>query len=130
MLKELSISVQVFYPKFDRQSLIHELEKRLGDLAQRLPLALVVLFGSYALGNYTVASDIDLLVVYEGEQREDAFATVKKTLDLPRLEPHVYTEAEYKLVKNSIRRMTAGGVVLFSKRKNFEESRVQPPLDY
>jgi predicted nucleotidyltransferase len=81
-----------------------------------------VLFGSYALGNYTVASDIDLLVVYQGEQKEDAFATVKKTMDIPRLEPHVYSEAEYKLVKNSIGRMTARGVVLFSKEDNLEES--------
>ncbi|MGQ9477637.1 MAG: nucleotidyltransferase domain-containing protein [Candidatus Bipolaricaulia bacterium] len=57
---------------------------------ERLPLALVVLFGSYARGNYTtVASDVDLLIVYKGEPREGAFALVKEELALPRLEPHL-----------------------------------------
>jgi len=44
----------------------------LDELKERLYLLLVVLFGSYAKGNYTVASDVDLLVVYDGEKREDA----------------------------------------------------------
>jgi len=82
-------------------------------LEERLPLRLVVLFGSYARGKYTVASDVDLLVVYRGEEREDAFATVKKTLDIPLLEPHVHTEDEYERQKSLIDRMVADGVVLF-----------------
>jgi len=84
----------------------------LPDLAEELPLSLAVLFGSYAKGNYTVASDVDILIVYKGEERRDAFAKVKKALDIPLLQPHIYSEREYQAVKETLGRMTAGGVVL------------------
>lgn len=74
-----------------------------------------MLFGSYAKGNYTVASNVDLLVVYQGPPREDAFAVVKKVLNIPGLEPHVYSEEEYRQVEQRIARMTEGGIVLYSK---------------
>jgi len=83
-------------------------------LNERLPLLRVVLFGSYARGNYTVASDVDLLVVYQDPAREDAFAVVKKVLGIPGLEPHVYTEGEYRQAQQRIARMTEGGIVLYS----------------
>jgi hypothetical protein len=73
----------------------------------------VVLFGSYAKGTYTVGSDVDLLVVYRGESRPDAYALVKRALSVPRLEPHVYTEAEYEAVASTVNRMVQGGVTLF-----------------
>jgi predicted nucleotidyltransferase len=73
----------------------------------------VVLFGSYARGNYTAASDIDLLVVYSGEKRDDAYAITKKSIAVPGLEPHVYMVEEYEQLKATIDRMTEGGVVLF-----------------
>jgi len=73
----------------------------------------VVLFGSYARGNYTVASDIDLLVVYGGEKRESAFAIIKKTVAIPGLEPHVYTEKEYHQLKDTIDRMIKDADVIF-----------------
>jgi predicted nucleotidyltransferase len=95
--------------------LIKRLKKKLKDLARELPVSLVVLFGSYARGNYTVASDVDLLVVYQGKEREDAFATVKKTFDISRIEPHVYSEDEYERLRNVLGGMVAGGVVLFSR---------------
>ena len=79
----------------------------------RLPLKLVVLFGSYAKGNYTTASDINLLIVYEGEKREGAFAITEKTITISRLEPHVYTENEYEQLKGTIDRMVERGLVLF-----------------
>jgi len=47
----------------------------LDELKERLYLLLVVLFGSYAEGNYTVASDVDLLVVYDGEKRKRSMKT-------------------------------------------------------
>ena len=70
--------------------MVRFLSERLKGLNERLPLVRVVLFGSYAKGNYTAASDIDLLVVYRDERREDAYSLVKRVLDLPGLEPHVY----------------------------------------
>lgn len=113
MRKGSSSSVRIFYPKFDREEVIRILSERLPELRKSLPLLKVVLFGSYAKGNYTVRSDIDLLIVYAGEERPDAYALAKKVLNLPRLEPHVYTERQYQELEAQIRKMIEGGVVLF-----------------
>ena len=114
MQKESSSSVRIFYPRFNREELILKLKDKMGGLESELPLWLVVLFGSYAQGKYTVASDVDILVVYKGEERSDAFRIVKRSLDIPLLEPHVYSEDEYLRLKEGIDRMTADGVTLFS----------------
>ena len=113
MQRKSSDSVRVFYPKFDREKLVQNIRKRIEDLDQKLPLLLVVLFGSYAKGNYTVASDIDLLVVYRGKERKDAYSVIKRTLGVPRLEPHVYSNSEYEKMKKTINKMTKNGIVLF-----------------
>lgn len=63
---------------------------------QKLPLLLVVLFGSYTKRNDTVASDTDLLVVYRGKEIKDAYAIIKRTLGLPRLESHAQSDSQYK----------------------------------
>ena len=109
--------MKVFYPKWTRKALIEELRRGLEALRSRLPLRKVVLFGSWAQGRQTVASDIDLLVVYAGEPREDAFRLVKELLDFPGLEPHVYSEAEYECLESKLERMTHGGVVLLDEMK-------------
>ena len=108
-----SSSVRVFYPRFNRIQLVGLLKEGVQSLRERLPLRLVVLFGSYARGNFTVASDIDLLVVYEGESRDNAFAVTKKTIAIRGLEPHVYTAEEYGDLKGTIDKMIQGGIVLF-----------------
>jgi predicted nucleotidyltransferase len=105
--------VRIFYPKRTREQLIAELRSRLPILAQVLPLARVVLFGSVARGRETVASDIDLLIVYRGERREDAFSIVKKTLGIAGLEPHPYTLDEYRTAGPTVERMVRDGVVLW-----------------
>lgn len=110
--KSLS-SVRISYPKLDKEDIIKRIRERLGELEKKLPLLLVILFGSYAKGNYTTASDIDLLVVYRGDEIEDAYVIVKKVLNIPLLEPHVYFENEYKEMKDVIEKMTKGGLVLF-----------------
>jgi hypothetical protein len=121
MQRRSSTSVRVFYPEFDRTEVIQTLLERLRELEKRLPLVRVTLFGSYARGNYTVASDIDLLVVYAGEKREDVYALVKQALGFPRLEPHLYTEAEYRQAKDKLTRMCRGGVVLFPRGGGSDE---------
>jgi len=121
MRKESPSSVQIFYPKFDKEKLIQKLKKKIEDLEREIPISLVVLFGSYAQGNYTVASDVDLLIIYRGKERKDAFATVKKALDIPLLEPHVYSEDEYKRLKSLIARMIVKGVVLLSSKEVWTE---------
>lgn len=111
-----SSSVRVFYPRWTKERLVEELRSRLPDLSSRLPLVRVVLFGSYASGRHTAASDIDLLVVHRGT-RDDAYAVVRKCLGIPHLEPHVYTVEESKSNKDTIERMTRGGIVLLGNQE-------------
>ena len=115
MPRKSSSSVQIFYPKFDKQEIVKRLSSCLQMLQDKLPLILVILFGSYAKGNYTVASDIDLLIVYDGEEKDDAYAIVKKTLSIPHLEPHIYTRAQFQQMKGTIEAMSKDGIVLFCK---------------
>ena len=93
-----SNTVKVYYPKYRRDELIEYLSQRVGTLAQRLSLRLVMLFGSYAHGRHTAASDIDLLVVYEGVKRDDAYKIVWDTISLKNLQPHVYNVDEWRML--------------------------------
>lgn len=110
-----SSSVRIFYPKFDRAWLVRALQEGIERLGTELPIRRVVLFGSYAHGNYTVASDVDLLIMYRGDPRPDAYALTKRILNIPRVEPHLYTEAEYEAVAPTVDRMIKGGVVVLSR---------------
>ncbi|HSW09552.1 MAG TPA: nucleotidyltransferase domain-containing protein, partial [Bacillota bacterium] len=87
--------------------------QRIPILRDRVPLVKAVLFGSYARGDYSVRSDIDLLVVYSGDPQPDAYSVVRRCLELPRLEPHVYSVEEYRRAGPVLSRMEAGGIVLF-----------------
>lgn len=113
MPERSSSSVRVFYPRFDRAWLLETLRERVERLRALLPVRQVVLFGSYASGRYTVGSDVDLLVVYDDPPRADAYALVKRTLEIPRLEPHLYTASQYEAQAPTVARMAAGGVVIF-----------------
>lgn len=108
----LSTSVRVVYPRHSRAELVSHLRARLPRLAEQLPLERAVLFGSWARARATAASDVDVLVVYSGPPRPDAYALVWRTLDLPGLEPHVYAAAEAQAVGSVIERMAVGGVDL------------------
>lgn len=112
MQRRSSSSVRIFYPKFDKEDVLQILSERLKALEAKLPIIRVALFGSYAKGNYTVGSDVDLLIVYRGETRPDAYTITKRTLDIPRLEPHLYTEEEYKEMEGTISKMVEGGIML------------------
>src|SRR3989442_4791189 len=107
-------SVKVFYPPWNREALLVRLREGMIALREVLPLVRVVLFGSHARGRQTVASDIDLLVVYAGAVRGDAYALVRRTLDLRRLEPHVYAEEEYAQVSKTLERMAQDGIEVYN----------------
>ncbi len=115
MPNESSSSVRIFYPNYNKEEIIEGIKGKLKELNEKLRLSKVVLFGSYAKGNYTAASDIDLLVVYQGEPEEDPFHLVKKTLRISGLEPHIYRQDEYEKAKDVVERMEKGGVVLWEK---------------
>lgn len=120
MPKKSLSSVRIFYPRFNKEAIIQTINSNLGNVKRELPLLLVVLFGSYVKGNYTAASDVDLLVVYGGKEKEEAFAIVKRALSIPRLEPHLYTEAQFEEMKGEIKMMVKGGIVLFSDIVNLQ----------
>jgi predicted nucleotidyltransferase len=113
MPRKSTSSVQIFYPELSRAEVIQTLRQRLDTLQKRLPCPLVVLFGSYARGNYTVASDVDLLVVYHGPENEQAYAIAKQVFGIPRLEPHVYAEHDYMKMKDTIQKMITDSVVIY-----------------
>jgi len=117
IVKGLSGSVRIFYPEFDKERLIQILRERVKDLETKLPLDRVVLFGSYSQNRYTVGSDIDLLIVYDGKTRQDAYTLTKKTIDILRLEPHLFTVQEYEILKPTLDKMTEKGVLLFSREE-------------
>jgi hypothetical protein len=104
--------VRIFYPECNKEDIIKTISDGLADLAEALPLAKVMFFGSYAKGGYTVHSDVDLLVVYRGLPRPDAYSLVKKILKVPRLEPHIYTEEEYEMMRDVLDKMLADGCVI------------------
>ena len=118
MQKKYSSSVQVFYPRFNRKTIIKILQEKMQALKKELPVSLVVLFGSYARDNYTVKSDIDLLVIYRGKV-ENAYTKVKKAIDVYRVEPHVYSEEEYAAIKTTIEKMIEDGVVIFKQTSTY-----------
>lgn len=103
------------YPRWTRDALVRHLREKLPSLAAHLPLVRVVIFGSYARGRATAASDVDLLVVYAPPRRDDAYGLVRKALEIPGLEPHLYTTEEFVANASTLNRMTAGGVVLLSR---------------
>ena len=49
------------------------------------------------------------------EPRPDAYALVKRTLNIPRLEPHLYTEVECEAMASTIARMVESGVEILTK---------------
>ena len=106
-------SVRVFSPRHSRAEAIALLRERLPHLHARLTLRRVVLFGSYARGDHTAFSDLDVLVVHADPPRTDAFALVKRTLRLRGVEPHVLSESEYAGVRAVWDRMARGGVELW-----------------
>lgn len=88
--------VKVTYPSLTKMEVVESLKKASANLEKKLPLAIVILFGSFARDRYTAGSDIDLLVVYKGPERADAFKVVMDEVRLPRLEPRIYTEEQFK----------------------------------
>jgi predicted nucleotidyltransferase len=104
--------VKVFYRPFSREQLLAKLRVTIPELARDLPLRRVVLFGSWSTGRATAFSDVDLLVVYAGPPRGDAYTIVRRVIDLRGLEPHVYTEDEARALKPTLDHMTRSGINL------------------
>jgi len=113
MPRESSTSVRVFYPELSNEEIIPRLRAGVLNVQRSIPLVRVVLFGSYAAGSYTVGSDVDLLVVYNGKPRPDAYRLVKQVMGIPRLEPHVYTEQEAEASRDRLAAMLQHSVPIY-----------------
>jgi len=61
------------------------------------------------------SGDVDLLVVYQGTENDQAYATVKKAMSIPHLEPHVCAEEDYRTMQDIIQKMITGGVVIYRR---------------
>ena len=110
-----SRSANVSWPTRTREDILASIRAALPGLREALPVVRVVLFGSYTTDRATVASDVDLLVVYEGASREDAFATIKKAIPVRGLEPHAYTVEEAAKQQDLLARMTRDGIVVWER---------------
>ena len=108
-----STSVKVFYPSFKIEELLLLLKERIKGLQALLPLKKVMLFGSWSTGRETAFSDIDLLVIYEGQGRQEAYKIVWRYLNLRGLEAHVYSEDEAEKLRPTLESMTKNGILLF-----------------
>ena len=108
-----SDSVKVTFPTRNREQIVAELRERAPALQAVLPIRRVVLFGSWAKGRATAFSDIDVLVVYAGPAREDAYRLAWHQLPFRGLELHVYSEAEATSLAPTLERMTRGGIAIF-----------------
>ena len=103
-------SVKVFSPEYDLDDIICSIHRGLEKLGSLLPLKRVVLFGSWATGRQTAASDVDLLVVYADPVRNDAHSLIRKAIDVRGLEAHVYSASEAEALGPVLKRMTEKGI--------------------
>lgn len=110
MPKKSSNSVRIYYPKYSRDELISLLKKKACDLSKEIPLRLVILFGSWAEGRHTVASDVDLLVVVE---REKDYSRIRKAFNVENLELFLYDVREYELGIPIAKEAERKGVIIY-----------------
>lgn len=113
MPKTSSGSVTIFSPPHNRAEILDALREAVPEIRRQLPLRRLVLFGSQATGRAAVGSDIDVLAVYDGPRRDDAFKVVKRSIDLVGVEPHLFTTDEARTRHDLVDRMSGDGVVLY-----------------
>jgi len=87
--------VRVTYPSLGRSQVVERLRQAHIRLKEKLPVSKMILYGSYAKGRHTAGSDIDIVVVYDGPPRGDAYKLVMEEIKLPRVEPKVYSKDQF-----------------------------------
>ena len=93
-------TVRIFWPEFSKEELIKRIREGIKSILNVLPITKVVLFGSYAEGRHTAASDIDLLVIYKGPKKQGDYSICWDAFGIPQLELHIYTEEECRKLKS------------------------------
>jgi predicted nucleotidyltransferase len=114
MRRESSGSVKVSYPNVDLKLILEELRRVAYLYSDKLRLMKMVVFGSYVKNRQTAASDIDVFIVYKGSKRveNNMYKTLRRSVNLPRVELHLLAEKDYKAMKHSrwIREIEEEGV--------------------
>lgn len=95
--------MRVFFPKHSSEKVINEIKKTIDKLSGKVALEKVMLFGSYAKNRYTVASDIDILVIFDDSRstEDEIYKALMRNIELPRLELHILPKKDYELMKDS-----------------------------
>ena len=100
MQKRFLNFAKVYYPKFKREEVVKVLRENLKDFRLKQDIRKAYLFGSYATKKFTVASDIDILVVVDDKVDKNKFYNILvKSLKLKGLELHILKESEYLNLK-------------------------------
>jgi predicted nucleotidyltransferase len=118
--------------RISRQRFQEEL-KRIMERLQRYQPQQVVLFGSFARGDYHALSDVDLLIVKETETPfAERIGQVLALFDWPdalAVEPLVYTPHELTRMKQArnpfIEQVLTEGIVIYERQSSGSESVVE-----
>ncbi len=108
--------VKVYYPRYSREHVIRALKEYFSKNAGKLGILEVYLFGSYARGDQTAFSDIDLLIVVEdGVDRDRLYLELRKSIDIRGLEPQIINLSDYLKMKAGrwIRTIKSEGVRIY-----------------
>lgn len=112
--KSLS-SVKFFYPKYKTtEEIVKILKRDIKKIKNIVGIEKVVLFGSYAKGNFTGRSDIDVFFLVKSKNK-NLYKIIKKNILLFNLQPHIFTKEQYLKMKEKIEKMIEKGITIFEK---------------
>jgi len=121
MRRRSSDIVKIFYPRYSRDEVVRILREKAEVLSKIKNTKKVVLFGSYAEGRYTAASDIDVLIIYEDEDWRDVYDTAWDIFNTPEIEIHLMSLDRYSILKREgdpfIKYIEEKGIVVWSSQE-------------
>ena len=93
--------MKIFYPKYKREDLVEKLKRIFVDISRTINIKDARLFGSFAKGNNTAFSDIDIFVVVGNNQGKNVYSICWDMIGIPEIELHIYTEAEADVMRRN-----------------------------
>lgn len=107
--------MRIYYREYDLDRIRERVARAEGRL-RSLGVVRVVLFGSYASGRATAASDVDLLVLVRERKDKGNYHEICEALSMPEAEVHLYALDEFRRLEESgswlAREATRRGVTL------------------
>jgi len=82
---------------------VEKVKREAEPLCRDTGIEKIILFGSYATGRQTAASDIDLLVIIDTDiyDKDGAYRILRKGLSIKRVELHILSREEYQSMKET-----------------------------